>query len=58
MSLTRWHGQIELDDRWVAGIDEMLYPASRSNWRKQPLVANKGVFALKLGPGVFEGVRH
>lgn len=41
MSLVGWHGQKYLDDRWVRGIDEMLYPASRSNWRKQPLAANK-----------------
>ncbi|MCY4162935.1 MAG: restriction endonuclease [bacterium] len=41
MSSTGWHGPKHLDDRWVAGIDEMLYPISRSNWRKQPLAANK-----------------
>lgn len=54
MSLETWHGQIELDDRGVAGIDEMLYPASRSNWRKQQLAANKdqsfqGSIVLGLG---------
>lgn len=42
MSLETWQGQIELDDRWVGGIDEMLYPASRSSWSKQPLAKNKG----------------
>ncbi len=36
-----WHGRKYLDDRWVSGIDEMLYPISRSGWRKQPLAANK-----------------
>ncbi|WP_420435489.1 Eco57I restriction-modification methylase domain-containing protein [Candidatus Poriferisocius sp.] len=41
MSLANWHGQKHLDGRWVGGVDEMLYPASRSSWRKQPLAANK-----------------
>ena len=41
MSAASWHGQKLLDGRWVGGVDEMLYPASRSNWRKQRLAANK-----------------
>lgn len=41
MSAASWRGQKHLDGRWVGGIDEMLYPVSRSNWRKQRLVANK-----------------
>ena len=32
----------ELDSRWVSGIDEMLYPTSRSGWRKKKLAANAG----------------
>ena len=32
-----WHGEHVLDGRRVAGIDEMLYPLSRSRWRKQRL---------------------
>ncbi len=49
-----WHGPKYLDDRWVSGIDEMLYPTSRSNWRKQPLAANKdqsfqGSIVLDMG---------
>ena len=32
-----WSGQHVLDGRPVAGIDEMLYPLSRSGWRKQRL---------------------
>ena len=35
-----WSGQHVLDGRPVAGIDEMLYPTSRSGWRKQRLAAN------------------
>jgi hypothetical protein len=35
-----WKGEFVLDGRRVVGIDEMLYPASRSGWRKQPLAAN------------------
>ena len=35
-----WSGQHVLDGRPVAGIDEMLYPLSRSGWRKQRLAAN------------------
>ena len=40
MSAASWHGQKHLDGRWVGGVDEMLYPASRSNWRKMPLATN------------------
>ena len=32
-----WSGQHVLDGRPVAGIDEMLYPTSRTGWRKQRL---------------------
>lgn len=35
-----WDGSCLLDDRAVTGIDEMLYPLSRSGWRKQRLAAN------------------
>ena len=35
-----WSGQHVLDGRPVAGIDEMLYPLSRSRWRKQRLAEN------------------
>lgn len=35
-----WAGDHTLDGRTVVGIDEMLYPQSRSGWRKQRLVAN------------------
>ena len=35
-----WNGDQQLDGRPVAGIDEMLYPQSRSGWRKQRLAAN------------------
>ena len=35
-----WSGQHVLDGRPVAGIDEMLYPLSRSGWRKQRLAKN------------------
>ena len=35
-----WSGQHVLDGRPVAGIDEMLYPLSRSLWRKQRLAEN------------------
>lgn len=37
-----WDGTRVLDGRTVVGIDEMLYPASRSGWRKQRLAANAG----------------
>lgn len=37
-----WGGTRVLDGRVVVGIDEMLYPASRSGWRKQRLAANAG----------------
>ena len=54
MSSAIWNGQKHLDGRWVGGVDEMLYPASRSNWRKQPLAANKdlsfqGTIVLGMG---------
>ena len=35
-----WHSSRLLDERPVAGIDEMLYPPSESDWRKQRLAAN------------------
>ncbi|MDE0268960.1 MAG: hypothetical protein OXI96_07995 [Acidimicrobiaceae bacterium] len=35
-----WRGERMLDGRSVVGIDEMLYPVSRSGWRKQCLNAN------------------
>ena len=35
-----WSGQHLLDGRPVAGIDEMLYPTSRSSWRKRRLAVN------------------
>ena len=35
-----WSGQHVLDGRPVVGIDEMLYPLSRSGWRKQQLAKN------------------
>ena len=35
-----WSGQHVLDGRLVAGIDEMLYPLSRSGWRKRRLAEN------------------
>ena len=35
-----WHGQHVLDGRPAVGIDEMLYPQSRSGWRKQRLAHN------------------
>ena len=35
-----WDGKRLLDGRPVAGIDEMLYPAPESGWRKQRLAAN------------------
>ena len=49
-----WSGQHVLDGRPVADIDEMLYPTSRSEWRKQRLVANvnksyQGSIALGMG---------
>ena len=36
----RWTGSSELDGRSVTQIDEMLYPISRSGWRKQRLAEN------------------
>ena len=35
-----WSGQRVLDGRLVVGIDEMLYPLSRSGWRKRRLAEN------------------
>ena len=37
ISANEWHGQSVLDGRIVNGIDEMLYPMSRSGWRKKQL---------------------
>ncbi len=37
-----WKGNRVLNERPVAAIDEMLYAASESGWRKQRLVANAG----------------
>ena len=36
----RWHGRRLLDGRTVTAIDEMLYSASESGWRKKRLAAN------------------
>ena len=49
-----WSGRRTLDGRSAVAIDEMLYPASRSTWRKQPLVENskrsfQGSIILGLG---------
>ena len=49
-----WTGQHVLDGRLVSGIDEMLYPHSRSRWRKQRLAANadksfQGSIVLGMG---------
>ena len=49
-----WSGQHVLDGRPVAGIDEMLYPLSRSGWRKQRLANNadksfQGSIVLGMG---------
>ena len=49
-----WLGQNVLDGRPVAGIDEMLYPTSRSSWRKQRLAENAdksfiGSYILGMG---------
>ena len=53
-TLDQWHGEHLLDGRSVAGIDEMLYPLSRSGWRKQRLAANadksfQGSIVLGMG---------
>ena len=40
ISASEWHGQLVIDGRVVNGIDEMLYPISRSGWRKQRLACN------------------
>ena len=49
-----WSGRHILDGRPVVGIDEMLYPRSRSAWRKQRLAENAdrsfiGSYVLGLG---------
>lgn len=49
-----WETQRLLDGLEVAGIDEMLYPESRSGWRKQRLAANanqsfQGSIVLGMG---------
>ncbi|MXW23878.1 MAG: hypothetical protein F4Z96_04335 [Chloroflexi bacterium] len=49
-----WKSEYRLDGLLVAGIDEMLYPKSRSGWRKQRLVANaeqsfQGSIVLGMG---------
>ena len=49
-----WSGQNVLDRRPVAGIDEMLYPTSRTGWRKRRLAANvdksfQGSIVLGMG---------
>ena len=49
-----WHGCFLLDGRPVTGIDEMLYPQSRSGWRKQRLAVNAGksfIGSVVVGPG-------
>ena len=50
-----WHVDAVLDDRAVpAGIDRMLYPASRSGWEKRALAENAGQSfqgAIVLGMG-------
>jgi hypothetical protein len=53
-SSIEWLGKMELDGFQVHGIDEMLYPLSRSGWRKQKLAATrnksfKGSFVFGLG---------
>ena len=49
-----WSGQHVLDGRPVVGIDEMLYPLSRSGWRKRRLAENanksfQGSIVLGMG---------
>ena len=49
-----WHGDRMLDGQSVVGVDEMLYPASRSGWRKQRLAENtdksfQGSIVLGMG---------
>ena len=51
---THWRGAHVLDDRRVVGVDEMLYPLSRSGWRKQRLGENAdksfiGSYVLGIG---------
>lgn len=41
ISANEWHGQSVLDGRIVNRIDEMLYPISRSVWRKKRLACNE-----------------
>ena len=38
-----WNDRCQLDGRWVMAIDEMLYPANRSGWRKQRLAENANI---------------
>lgn len=50
----QWRGAHLLDHRRVVGVDEMLYPVSRSGWRKQRLAENadrsfQGSIVLGLG---------
>ena len=49
-----WGGECRLDGQPVAGVDEMLYPLSRSGWRKQRLATNaatsfQGSIVLGMG---------
>ena len=49
-----WSAQRVLDGRPVVGIDEMLYPTSRTGWRKQRLAENanksfQGSIVLGMG---------
>ena len=49
-----WDSEPVLDGRPVIEIDEMLYPRSKSGWRKQPLVLNsnrafQGSIVLGMG---------
>ena len=51
---SKWHGRHVLDERTVGGVDEMLYPKSRSGWRKQRLIVNanksfQGSIVLGMG---------
>ena len=38
ITASEWSSHSNLDDRVVDNIDEMLYPTSRSGWRKRPLI--------------------
>ena len=42
-SALNWSSESELDGRSVSAIDEMLYPESKSGWRKARLKANEGL---------------